>query len=448
MTRSIDDAIATPSRHRKWLNLSVYALAAGALYVHYEATVTGADSVAIAEADAELLDAVQAPIPDMSVFENVFENVSMVEETGVPDAADMEPIDAGEDATLEETGFEEEEAFVDESVIEDGSTEDDFLEVEEQGFIDDGGGFIDEGFAEEGFEDAGFEGGGFVDDFEAEKVEEVKTAELVPARTASLTNVVPPPRTRPRHSPGSPEVLEGRLALMMNLLLLEKGYRELAKVPSYTATFFKQERFGDDLGEGQVIQVKLRHEPFSVYLHWLVGDKGREVLYVEGENDGDMIAHPGGWKGRMLPAIRLDPKGAIALRESRHPVTNIGLLELARHGIEICKHNLSYESGVACRLIDKQTFDNRPCYLVMIEHESPQTSPDYRKLVVFIDEKLSVPVAVRNYGWPQQGQSHLKGQQLDEATLVENYSYSSLRIEPQLAEADFDENNRSYKFRR
>ena len=42
--------------------------------------------------------------------------------------------------------------------------------------------------------------------------------------------------------------------------------------------------------------VKVRHEPFSIYLKWLSGEVGREVLYVDGANDGEMFVRSGGWK--------------------------------------------------------------------------------------------------------------------------------------------------------
>jgi hypothetical protein len=86
--------------------------------------------------------------------------------------------------------------------------------------------------------------------------------------------------------------------------------------------------------------------------------------------------------------------------------------------------------------------------VVVIEHDTPQTSPDYRKLVVHIDQKLSVPIAARNYAWPTPAQQQLPAAELDAATLSENYSYTNIRLDPQLADSDFDRNNEGYSFRR
>ena len=86
-----------------------------------------------------------------------------------------------------------------------------------------------------------------------------------------------------------PGTLTGRMALLMNQLLLEKGCRLLDTVPDYTATFSKQEYVGGSLSDNQVINLKCRHQPFSVYMKWVVGDKGQELLYVDGENDQKML---------------------------------------------------------------------------------------------------------------------------------------------------------------
>src|SRR5882724_8434048 len=63
-----------------------------------------------------------------------------------------------------------------------------------------------------------------------------------------------------------------RIALQLHLTLLELGKHQLESIPDYTATFLKQERVnGEDLQELQTVQLKLRHEPFSVHMEWIEG---------------------------------------------------------------------------------------------------------------------------------------------------------------------------------
>lgn len=245
----------------------------------------------------------------------------------------------------------------------------------------------------------------------------------------------------------NPNVLTGRMALLLNLTMVENGCLRLEKVTDYTATFFKQERIGAELTDGQVMSLKIRHAPFSVYMKWLVGDKGRELLYVTGQNDGEMIVHPGGWKARLLPAIKLDPLGSLAMKESRHPVTQVGLLELSRLIAEFRKRDLSQESGVSCRVTANQKFQDRDCYCFEVEYASPKIRPEYRKSIMYLDAELSIPIVVKNFGWPQDVPG-ADPENLDESTLVEHYAYSDITLEQRLADRDFDTANADYKFRR
>lgn len=243
-----------------------------------------------------------------------------------------------------------------------------------------------------------------------------------------------------------PDVIQGRMALLVNLLMMEKADGTLERISDYTATFFKQERIDGELSDGQIMQMKVRHEPFSVYMKWLAGDKGRELLYVDGQNDGDMVVHPGGWKARLLPAIKLNPAGSLALKEARHPVTKAGIRQLARTVAEYRKQDLACKQGVRCQMHDNQEFDGRACYFFNIEWDSPEVSKTYRKCQMYVDKELSLPIFVKNFSWPVDNTTD--PEQLDEATLIEHYTFTNIKFDQQLADNDFDQANKSYKFRR
>ena len=239
--------------------------------------------------------------------------------------------------------------------------------------------------------------------------------------------------------------VKGKLALMMKLALLQEGCNRLEKVPHYTATFFKQERLeGGDLPEGQTMFMKLRHEPFSVYMKWLDGDVGREVLYVDGAHNGRMLVKKGGQVGKMLPSLKLDPNGTLAMSESRHPVTEAGLLKLAKMIADYCRRDVGLSEGVSCHLIGEERVNDRACYCFLTEYASKEVEPDYRKSLVYVDTELSLPIHVKNYGWPDaEGQ-----ESIDDATLIEVYSFADLRLDQRLADNAFDHTNKEYTFKR
>ena len=233
-----------------------------------------------------------------------------------------------------------------------------------------------------------------------------------------------------------------RLALFVNVAMLEKAEAVLAGLPGYTATFSKQEVVADELTDEQVMQVKIRHEPFSVYMKWVTGHKGRQLLYVKGQNENRMLVKLGGWK-KKLPALKLDPSGSMAMKESRYPITKAGLLELVRESLAIRRGDLARSEGIRCRLIENQEFDGRPCYGFVVEYAGPGASKRYRKTEMLIDCKLGVPVVVRNFNWPTMGTN---AADLDAETLVECYTYRNIKFQREVARGDFDRGNKAYRF--
>ncbi|MEO1995283.1 MAG: DUF1571 domain-containing protein, partial [Planctomycetaceae bacterium] len=193
-------------------------------------------------------------------------------------------------------------------------------------------------------------------------------------------------------SAASAGALDNRQALLFSILLLEKGHDHLRAHGNYTATVFTRERVKGVLLDPQVMMLKMRHEPLSLYLKWLVGDKGRELLYVDGQNDGNMIVKVGGIKGKLLPALKLAPTGDLALKEARHPVTEIGLLELARQLIQKRKQDLDSDGGFHCVVLADREVGGRPCYGFIQSFDSRTHSPGYRKCVLLIDKEQCLPV--------------------------------------------------------
>lgn len=234
-----------------------------------------------------------------------------------------------------------------------------------------------------------------------------------------------------------------------NIELLQQGYDSFRKVPHYTATFQRQERIDGDLHEPEEIELKIRHEPFSVYMHWQSSDPGRELLYVDGEHEGKMTVRLGGLKGRFIPPISLDPEGRDARSRSRYPVTHAGILFIAETLLRDRRRDLQNNVAFQCEFEENQICNDRDCYYFCLEFKNPSESEVYRKSIQFIDRELLIPICIQNYGWPDETESTAAadGVSLDDATLIEYYSYSNLNTELRLGDADFDRSNPEYRFR-
>ena len=204
------------------------------------------------------------------------------------------------------------------------------------------------------------------------------------------------------------------------------------KITDYTCLFRKQERIGGELRACESMQMKLRVDTFSVYVKW-TGDqsRGQEVLYVQGRNDGNAIAHPSGILGILFRKVAIDPAGKTALKHSRGPITVAGMANMLRLVIPQCE--LAKANGdlqLTFRGVREES--GRPAYFFK------RTLPNTNKypcaiLGIYIDCEYLACVRTDAYDW--------------DGGLLSQYIYSDLNINPGLTDDDFDVDNREYNFR-
>jgi len=240
---------------------------------------------------------------------------------------------------------------------------------------------------------------------------------------------------------------EGAEGLLRSLELMRIGCRHVNRIPDYSADFIRQERIDGVLKSPETIALKVRHHPFSIYLNWTEGEEtGRELIYADGKNDNEMLFHAGGWKGRLLPPIKLNPRGSIAMRYARHPVTDLGLVGVGKKTIERREKEIEAGGPYRFQLDENSEYDGRPAIRCEIVFDRPNGNEIYRKAVWWIDRELLIPFAVINYGWPDD--PSIAATDLDQETLLEDYAFTNVRLHCRLADLDFDSRNENYKFRR
>ena len=255
--------------------------------------------------------------------------------------------------------------------------------------------------------------------------------EIASDSNSATTTPVAPPAEEIKSPEGA--VLTGRWALTASQDCLRRGQEVLEKTSDYSAQFRRQERINGELLDPQAMNLKVRHAPFSLYMKWTEGDKGRQLIFAEGQNDDKVLIQIGGVAGRLTGALAMDPDDPRVRAESRYPATCAGLLALTKIILSHHDNDLKRASGITSEMRDGESFDNRPCYLTTLVYDSPTINADYYKSLILIDKELSVPVCVRNYTWVE-GQAPAKE---DEDSLIEHYSYTGLEINIQLTDNDF-----------
>lgn len=227
------------------------------------------------------------------------------------------------------------------------------------------------------------------------------------------------------------------------LNMLTAGTEFFNGVSDYSVMFHKRERIGGDLQEPQTIQMKIQQKPhFAVYMKWQNFERGRQLLYSDQYEDGCIVVKFGGMK-RFLPSVRLEPDGSLAMSETRYPASKAGVLGMVEQIVVHRKHDISTKPKMVCTRTEVE-FDGRPGVQFYFSYNDPSGNRTYRKSYITLDKQYQVPVDVRNYTWSNQTEG-LSDAELDEQTLIEQYSFTQLNVTTQLADADFSRDNPRYR---
>jgi hypothetical protein len=211
------------------------------------------------------------------------------------------------------------------------------------------------------------------------------------------------------------------------------------KIHDYQCTFAKRERVDGELGDYQIITLKVMQQPFSVYMNFQKPYAGREVVYVAGQNDGKLTVLDAGFK-RMLGKLNLDPTGTTAMSGQKHPITDVGIRNLTAKLAKMWEGEMQFAECDVTVLPNKKV-EGRNTTMVQVVHPVPRQNFRFNAARVFFDDELKIPVHFDAYTWPAQA----GGQpQLDES-----YTYAkNLKVNCNLTARDFDANNNPEIFKK
>lgn len=215
-----------------------------------------------------------------------------------------------------------------------------------------------------------------------------------------------------------------------------KAQEAISQVKDYEAVFSKTEVVR---GRPYPHEMRLKHraEPFSVYLKFIdKAHKDREVIYIEGKNNGKLKAHEGsGFKS--LVTVDLAVNGPDALAEGRYPITEIGMLNLVSKLITRWEGESKY-GEIEVEYYPEAKIGQTECLAIMATHPVKRKQFNFHKTVLYIDKKTTYPIRLENYDFPSRDGV--------EPALVEQYQYSNIQVNQGLNDADFDYKNPQYKF--
>ena len=237
--------------------------------------------------------------------------------------------------------------------------------------------------------------------------------------TATMASGANPPQVGP--APKSP--LPDISTMDYPIRLMAEARQSYQQIRDYSCLFVKQERIGGQLGPENLIDMRVRTQPFSVYLHWLgpAQLKGQEACYVAGANNGQLRVHSTGIAG-AIGFVSVSPTDPRVMQNNRHPITDAGI----GHLMEIYGQRWELERRLGKTTVHVGEFQYNQKRCARVELIRPDNRGgqfySYRTLIYF-DKTTHLPIRVESYDWPKPGGP-------PGGELFESYSYANLKLNP------------------
>jgi hypothetical protein len=206
-----------------------------------------------------------------------------------------------------------------------------------------------------------------------------------------------------------------------------------ARVKDYVGMFYKQERINGQLQPEQTIQLRIRQQPFSVYMKWVGPQKfvGQEACFVAGKHNNQMRAKSSGPLLGAIGFITLDPRDPKAMANNRHTITEAGLGNLIEKIVAGAEKERSLPPEQLTITSGEYRFLNRPVTRLETTRRVNDGSFFAHRTVVYFDRETRLPTRFEAYDWPRQG-----GQ--PGGDLLECYSFVDLKFNVGLTDSAFN----------
>ncbi len=204
-------------------------------------------------------------------------------------------------------------------------------------------------------------------------------------------------------------------------------------VRGYQVILQKQERLQGKLQNREIIEVAFREQPYSVSMRWLEGArKADRVVFVAGENEGMMLAHPAGVAGKLVKVVKRKVDSDEARQSGRYTLDQFGFKKSLQRILSSMQAAKQKDALHLQFLGETKVFecDQRICFKLKRTYESPEADGT-EDLTLYVDRENFLPVGIVVRG------------KMDAATgnreLLGEYFFRDLRLNPQFSPQQFNE---------
>jgi hypothetical protein len=224
---------------------------------------------------------------------------------------------------------------------------------------------------------------------------------------------------------------------------LDMAYASLARARELrdcAYTFVKRESIAGKMTDHEAMFMKVRHEPFSIYVYTLgpKQPKGQEAIYVAGRNDDKVLVHVTGIRHKLVGMLSLDPNAPEVMDGNRYPITSGGYVNMLSKIIRLYQQEMA-EGVSEVQIIPGAKVDGHVCTCVQVSHPHPGRNFVFHTTRMFYNDATGLPLRWEAYDFPQQpGQAPIP---------AEEYTYRNVQLNVGLTDADFDPNNPQYAYK-
>ncbi|MDB4786423.1 MAG: DUF1571 domain-containing protein [Planctomycetaceae bacterium] len=203
----------------------------------------------------------------------------------------------------------------------------------------------------------------------------------------------------------------------------------------YKMVFVKRELIGRVMNEA-IMNVKVRQEPLSVYMLFGKPYEGREVIFVEGKNNNELLVHETGIKS-LAGTLSLDPHGSMAMKENHHSINKFGIKNLVTELADLWISE-AHLPGIEVKYYPKAKIGEKACKTIEVTHPKEIAGASYHITRFYLDAKTNIPVRLQHYSFPTKPGA--------EPVLYEEYTFLEFEPNQGFKDIDFDIENPDYNF--
>lgn len=261
-----------------------------------------------------------------------------------------------------------------------------------------------------------------------------ETRSLIPLLLAALWSLMSSPLFAQEKPEGA---APQEHPLIPAIQMLKQSYTTVQQLNDYEATLIKQEQINGRM-ISQRIRLRLKEKPFSLYLHYEEPHPGREVLFVMGQNDNQMLVHDATGITSLAGTISLAVDSSQAMAENRHLITDMGMKRMLE--LLIAQWELESKYGECdVKFYPGAKMGNAECEVLESSHPRPRKQFPFHMTRIYLEKQSRLPIRIENFGFPSQANQP--------APLIEEYTYVNVKTNVGLTAADFDRRNQNYSFR-